>query len=387
MGGSGARPVKDGLDGADFPAGSMRNIPIESIETEMPVLVHRYQLAPDVPPAGKWRGGLGIDLVLQVFTPNTIMTSRGMERFMFRPWGRNGGQPGTLSRTVLNPGTERERSIGKINVLQLEPGDVVEIVTSSGGAYGDPLERDPALVLRDIRSGYVTAVDAESAYGVVLRGERIDEVATATRRADLAGGRGPLPAFSLGSEREAYEAGFPERLQDRSRNCSRNSRSLNAPTFENEFGRRSRPRVPTLGTGQPPSYRAFLTTFERRREARCSSNRRAFDNRQWEHVVPRRRCRADGWRPLADGDSKREAHHEARREDSEIGVVDRVRGRVGWHGGVRRRARGAASGGAPARGEGRAGEARGPATGGPAGAVELAASASGAARRQAGRER
>jgi N-methylhydantoinase B len=214
-GGSGARPVKDGLDGADFPAGYLRNIPIEAIETEMPVLVHRYQLAPGPPPAGKWRGGLGIELKLQIFTPNTIMTARGMERFLFRPWGRAGGAPGSLSTTRINPGTDREADIGKINVLQLQPGDVVQIVTSSGGGYGDPVEREPALVLRDVRDGLLTQSDAESTYGVVIKDGQINLPETTERRADLAANRPSSAAFTFGPEREAYEASFPQSLQDR----------------------------------------------------------------------------------------------------------------------------------------------------------------------------
>jgi N-methylhydantoinase B len=214
-GGSGARPVKDGLDGADFPAGYLRNIPVEAIETEMPVLVHRYQLAPGPPPPGKWRGGLGIELKLQIFTPNTIMTSRGMERFIFRPWGRSGGAPGTLSKTRLNPGTDKEKDIGKINVLQLQPGEVVQIVTSSGGGYGDPLERDPALVLRDVRDKLLTRTDAEATYGVVFTDGEVNVQETAARRAELAMNRASPTSFSLGPERNAYERSFPEELQDR----------------------------------------------------------------------------------------------------------------------------------------------------------------------------
>ncbi len=211
-GGSGARPVKDALDGADFPAGYLRNIPIEVIESEMPVLVHRYQLTSEPPPAGRWRGGLGIDLMLQVFTPNTIMTSRGMERFLFRPWGRLGGEAGTLSRTILNPGTEREKELGKINMLSLEPGDVVQVISSSGGGYGDPFERDPDRVLRDVRNGYVSEDHARLTYGMVMSRGQVDAEATRAQRA--ARPQGLVPAFSFGPEREAYEAAFPEALQD-----------------------------------------------------------------------------------------------------------------------------------------------------------------------------
>ncbi|MGE4336968.1 MAG: hydantoinase B/oxoprolinase family protein, partial [Pigmentiphaga sp.] len=100
-GGSGARPVKDGIDGADFAAGYLRNIPAETSETEMPVLVERYQLSNEPPSPGKWRGGIGIDMQFRVFTPNALLTARGMERFEFRPWGRKGGSAGTLGQTFL----------------------------------------------------------------------------------------------------------------------------------------------------------------------------------------------------------------------------------------------------------------------------------------------
>jgi N-methylhydantoinase B len=213
-GGSGARPTKDGLDGADFPAGYLRNIPIESIEAEMPILVHHYQLASDPPAPGQWRGGLGIDLQLQVFTPNTVMTSRGMERGVFRPWGRKGGAAGSLCRTVLNPATPAEDPIGKIDVLKLQPGDVVQIVTAGGGGYGDPLERAPALVLRDVRDGYLTEAQAQTDYGVVVRDEAVVEAATAQARAARRAPNGWGSAFDLGPERAAYERAYPERLQD-----------------------------------------------------------------------------------------------------------------------------------------------------------------------------
>ncbi len=212
-GGSGARPIKDGIDGADFAAGYLRNIPAETSEAEMPIIIKAYGLIDESPPPGKWRGSLGINLEFQVFTPNALVTARGMERYQMRPWGRKNGSPGTLGRTILNPGTNREQEVGKIfNSLQLEPNDVVQIITPSGGAYGDPFERDWDLVLRDWLDGYLTAEDARSQYGVVIADGTVDEPATTELRAQTI--RPEFQAFSFGPEREAFEKSFPEPIQD-----------------------------------------------------------------------------------------------------------------------------------------------------------------------------
>ena len=215
-GGSGARPVKDGIDGADFAAGYLRNIPAETSEAEMPILVERYQLSPHAPAPGKWRGGVGIDMQFQVATPTAILTARGMERYQFRPWGRKGGHAGTLGETFLEPGTPAERSIGKIvSHLELQPFQVVRIITPNGGGYGDPLERDPQLVLRDVEDGFVDAEGAARDYGVRIAKGAVDAAATAALRAEMAKKRPPgAGEFTYGPEREAFEAQFPNKLQD-----------------------------------------------------------------------------------------------------------------------------------------------------------------------------
>ncbi|MCW5773077.1 MAG: hydantoinase B/oxoprolinase family protein [Rhodospirillaceae bacterium] len=216
-GGSGGRPVKDGLDGADLPAGFLRNIPAETSEAEMPILVHKFKLAAEEAAApGKWRGGYGIDMEFQVFTPNAMLTTRGMERCVMRPWGRKGGAYGTRARTIVNEGAPDERSIGKIiDVLHLNPNDRVRIVTPNGGGYGDPLERDPALVLRDVEDELLSPADAEKHYGVVVIGGAVDAAATKARRAERAKARPEPREFDFGPERDAFEKTFPPELQDR----------------------------------------------------------------------------------------------------------------------------------------------------------------------------
>jgi N-methylhydantoinase B len=209
-GGSGARPTKDAIDGADFAAGFMRNIPAETSEAEMPILVHEYKLSSKAPAPGKYRGGLGIDFSFQVFAPNGIVTARGMERFQFRPWGRKGGAPGTLCETLVNG-----KSVGKvINALYPTPGDVVAINTPGGGAFGDAFEREPAKVLKDVSEEIISIAIARRDYGVVVTPElKVDEKATAALRAERPA-RGKPAEFSYGPERDAYEAAFPAAVQD-----------------------------------------------------------------------------------------------------------------------------------------------------------------------------
>ncbi|PYO30474.1 MAG: hypothetical protein DMD86_13495 [Candidatus Rokuibacteriota bacterium] len=210
QGGCGGRPTRDGIDGVNFSAGSLRNVPTESIELEAPVFVRRYMLADDVAP-GRHRGGAGVVFDFQVNAPNTIITARGMERFHVRPWGRKGGAPGGLGQTVVNPGTRGERASGKIDVLQLEPGETVRIVSPGGGGYGDPFARDPELVRGDVANGFVTLDEAAERYGVVLRDGAVDAGETRRRRERRASA---AAEFDFGTERDAYERRLPPAVQD-----------------------------------------------------------------------------------------------------------------------------------------------------------------------------
>jgi N-methylhydantoinase B len=212
QGGCGGRPTKDGIDGVNFSAGSLRNVPTESIELEAPLLVNRYMLTDQVA-AGRFRGGSGVTIEFQSLAPNAIVTARGMDRFKLRPYGRKGGHPGALGETLLNPGTPNETNIGKVDILRLTPGDVVRITAPSGAGYGDPLDRDPEMVLTDIANGFVPITEAADVYGVVLSGPGIDAEATRRRRATLRT-RQPGEEFVFGEERAAYEARLPPLVQD-----------------------------------------------------------------------------------------------------------------------------------------------------------------------------
>ncbi len=218
VGGSGARPIADGVDGTMVILNFLKNVPTEMIERDMPsILIRHYGLREDSGGAGKYRGGTGTVIEFETTSPYTTVTSRCMERYIFPPPGRMGGSPGTTGYTTLNPGGNRERDLGKIDVLEMEPGDVLRIGTQGGGGFGDPFERPAELVAEDLRNGFISAETARDAYGVAIGpAGAVDETKTKALRASLAEKRGwcEPPAFSFGPAREAYHRRWPRELHD-----------------------------------------------------------------------------------------------------------------------------------------------------------------------------
>ena len=215
VGGTGARSGADGVDGRDSSLANQRNTPIEKTEEEAQAYILDYSLRRDSGGPGKWRGGTGVVFSVKIVGEGSSVLGRGMERFVFRPWGVDGGQPGEKARVVLNMGTPAERDLGKLDIFHAEPGDVVTIMTPGGGGYGDPLERDAEAVLRDVEIGYVGVESAYEDYGVVIVHGEIDTAATEARRAELMAQGGSRQAFSFGPERDAWEAVFDDHSMTR----------------------------------------------------------------------------------------------------------------------------------------------------------------------------
>jgi len=205
VGGSGGFPGRDGTNGSGADAAYLKNTPIEITETEVPIRITRYGLMPDTGGAGRWRGGLATALDFTVFAPNSRVTARNRDRCRFRPWGTLGGKAGKPSEFVLNPGTPRERVLGNVDTVVMDPGDVLHIHSPGGAGRGSPLDREPERVLRDVEYGYVSVSAAEAEYGVVLRDGAVDESATRACRARLRT-REIGSHFEFGPEREAFEA-------------------------------------------------------------------------------------------------------------------------------------------------------------------------------------
>jgi N-methylhydantoinase B len=196
----------------------LKNVPTELLEHEMPaILIRHYGLREDSGGAGRYRGGTGTIIEFETHSPFTTVTSRNMERYLFPPAGRLGGKPGTTGFTLLNPETNHPVNVGKIDILEMDSGDVLRIGTQGGGGYGDPLERPAATVWEDVLDGYVSIDAARADYGVVgtLDGG-LDAAATEALRKKIRAerGKGPLKEFDFGPVRDAYHARWPAAMHD-----------------------------------------------------------------------------------------------------------------------------------------------------------------------------
>ena len=210
VGGTGARLGADGVDGRDSSLANQRNTPMEKTEEEAEAMIVAYALRQDSGGAGEFRGGTGVIFSVRIARHGSALLGRGMERFVFRPWGMAGGQPGETARVIVNPGTPQARELGKLDMFLPKPGDIVTVMTPGGGGFGDPLNRDIARVQKDVALGYVSAEAALRDYGVVISNGLVDEAATTARRAALRASRAPLTPFAFGPERDAWDAVFDD---------------------------------------------------------------------------------------------------------------------------------------------------------------------------------
>jgi len=164
-GGLGARGHADGMDVVQANMTNTSNLPIEAMEMEFPVRVERYELIPDSAGAGRYRGGLGVVRDIRVLAEGATVALRSA-RQKFPAQGIAGGGPGGLGAFIRNPGQSDEARLPSTSsTTPLAHGDVLRIVTPGGGGYGDPQQRDPALIRKDIAEGKVTPQAARRLYG------------------------------------------------------------------------------------------------------------------------------------------------------------------------------------------------------------------------------
>lgn len=184
--GWGALPYDDGLNAVvNYMAGDLKNLPAEVEEAKYPLRVTCRRLEPDSGGAGKFRGGLAM---IKEYIPTApgCRLLLWLERTVTPAWGVAGGLPGRAARCIVDPGGPGERVLRKANHLPIPPGTVVRCHTAGGGGYGPAWEREIQRGLDDLIDGYITREAAEQIYGIRLTGDRVDEMATAEARRQLA---------------------------------------------------------------------------------------------------------------------------------------------------------------------------------------------------------
>jgi N-methylhydantoinase B len=165
-GGSGGRYYADGNDAIHIVPDS-RNQPAEFTETKFPFIVEKLALCTDSGGAGERRGGLGYDKHYRALVDcHTIVTA---DRVLLGCYGVNGGHAGKPFVVTVDPGGPNERRLGGlVDGEPVKKGEVVRVETTGGGGWGDPLEREPGLVLLDVMQGKVSQRAARDHYGVVI---------------------------------------------------------------------------------------------------------------------------------------------------------------------------------------------------------------------------
>ena len=173
-GGFGGRFAKDGKDGVQVHITNTSNLPVESIETEYPLLVESYGLIEDSGGAGRHRGGMGLRRVVRPVGHEAIFSGMG-ERFVHRPWGLFGGADGGTGRFVVRDAAGAEQRVAdKPARVEVEVGGAMVIETPGAGGYGPPSEREAAARAEDFASGKFSAAYMAEHYGWRPDGEGSD---------------------------------------------------------------------------------------------------------------------------------------------------------------------------------------------------------------------
>lgn len=184
-GGYGGSRDGDGISNGCSTIGISKTTPIEIIEQRYPVLVEAYALHEGSGGAGRQRGGMGVAYRVRL-RRGSARASFVMDHGRFGPQGALGGADGGVNVVEVerDGATYHPPHRSKDQDILIEAGDTITVRTPGGGGYGAPLERDPALVARDVRRGYYTLEEAVTRFGVVLDPETlaVDEAATAERR-------------------------------------------------------------------------------------------------------------------------------------------------------------------------------------------------------------
>jgi N-methylhydantoinase B len=183
-GGWGGRPFADGVDYNTCPELNGANQSCERNEELYPIMYTQYAYVPDREGPGRYRGSVALVREYKLLADGAVLQLR-VDRQRTGPYGLYGGKAGAPLQVIFNPGREN-CSIGK-TTMKIKRDDVIRIIFAGGGGWGNPLERDPMMVLGDVRNEKVSRQRARDIYGVVINENplSVDVEATKSLREDM----------------------------------------------------------------------------------------------------------------------------------------------------------------------------------------------------------
>jgi N-methylhydantoinase B len=192
-GGWGATHERDGTSGMiAVTDGDTYNYSVELLEAKFPLLIRRYAYNTEAGVgAGRRRGGFGLVREYAIESDDVILHA-SYGRTATRPWGVDGGSAGSVNAIEVVRGDTRQR-LTRPPGFALRRGDRVLILTGGGGGWGEPRQREPEAVARDVRDDLLTVADAAAIYGVAIdpKTRTVDLAATEKLRAPAAAQAAP----------------------------------------------------------------------------------------------------------------------------------------------------------------------------------------------------
>jgi N-methylhydantoinase B len=162
-GGMGASAIQDGHHCTSFPTNTGSGS-IEAFEAIAPLIVRRKEFVPDSGGIGKFRGGLGQQVEIEVTSPETLRLSLLSDRQKYPPQGLFGGGDGAPVRIVTGSGHKPHPK----SRTSIDPGERLILTFAGGAGYGHAAERERAAILRDLKNGYVTVEAVRRDYGIEI---------------------------------------------------------------------------------------------------------------------------------------------------------------------------------------------------------------------------
>ena len=152
---------------AIFPANGA-NTPVEILESDTPLLIEERGLIMDSGGPGKQRGGIGRRMIIRSpddgeNSPQRTTIAIQAGRFIYPPGGIFNGKDGSKAKFLKN-----SENADPSGLTFCDPGDRISFISAGGGGYGNPFERNPKAVERDVQYGYISIEKAKQDYGVII---------------------------------------------------------------------------------------------------------------------------------------------------------------------------------------------------------------------------